>query len=125
MIKSLVSLASALFTIGAMADPPICDPAMMDQAWNQCAVCHSVVAGDTTKFGPNLNGVLGRRSGSLPGYVFSPAMAKSYLTWTRSTLDVFLRGPQLLVPDSRMPFGALRDAQMRSNIICKLANSNH
>lgn len=76
-------------------------------------------------FGPNLNGVLGRRSGSLSGYVFSPAMAKSNFTWTRSTLDVYLSGPQTLVPNNRMPFGALTDAQMRNDIICKLENSNN
>ena len=125
MRNRFASMLLTLISTSAMAGQRECDPVMSDQAWTQCAVCHSLKLGDSSQFGPNLHGVLGRRSGSLPGYVFSPALANSFFVWTASKLDVFLTGPQILVPGSRMPYRGLADAQVRDAIICKLANSTN
>lgn len=115
----------ALISCSAIADQQECDPMRVSQGWNQCAVCHSVMEGDNSAFGPNLHGVLGRISGSLVGYAFSEAMVKSRLTWTQSAMDVFLSAPQSLVPGNAMPYGAVSDPAERAAIICKLANSNN
>jgi cytochrome c2 len=41
-------------------------------------------------FGPSLAGVLGRQSGILPGFTFTPAMINAHLIWDAKTLDEFL-----------------------------------
>ena len=43
-------------------------------------VCHSPKAGEN-KIGPSLAGVFGRKSGSAPGYNYSPALKSAGITW--------------------------------------------
>ena len=38
-----------------------------------CIVCHAIGPGAATKVGPELNGVIGRKAGSVPGYNYSQA----------------------------------------------------
>ncbi|MFX7894976.1 cytochrome c family protein, partial [Acinetobacter baumannii] len=58
-------------------------------------------------FGPQLNGLLGRKAGSLPGYAYSPAMKASGLVWTEATLTAFLRDPNAVVPGTKMRYWGL------------------
>lgn len=88
---------------------------------NNCALCHSPDPG-TTKLGPSLAGVVGRKSGTLPGYAYSPAMAKAGLTWDKATLDKYLTDPQATVPGTKMIFLGLKDPADRSAVIDYLAS---
>ena len=47
---------------------------------NQCAACHTTEVGKNG-FGPSLAAVVGRKSGSLAGFTYSPAMAQAGLVW--------------------------------------------
>lgn len=87
----------------------------------RCAICHTVVAGQN-KIGPSLAGVVGRKSGSLPDFQYSPAMKNAGLTWTPQTLDVYLTKPQAKVPGTKMIFPGLPDPADRANVIAYLAN---
>ncbi|MFD2138130.1 c-type cytochrome [Novosphingobium resinovorum] len=40
-------------------------------------MCHTTNTGGANKLGPNLAGVSGRKAGSIPGFRYSPAMAKA------------------------------------------------
>ncbi len=52
----------------------------------RCASCHDISGMPSQKIGPNLKGVVGRPSGSLPGYQYSAAMQKAHLVWDAATL---------------------------------------
>ncbi len=82
-----------------------------------CAMCHSNEAGTPNRMGPNLSGVGGRKAGTLAGFRYSPAMAKSGLTWDKATLDRFLTKPSAVVPGNRMGFGGVPAAVDRSALI--------
>ena len=45
-----------------------------------CAVCHAIEAGQN-KVGPSLAGIVGSKSGSVPGFDFSTAMKEANVTW--------------------------------------------
>jgi cytochrome c oxidase assembly protein subunit 11 len=81
-----------------------------------CGACHAL---DHNKIGPMLDGVVGRRAGSVPGYPYSTALAQSGVTWDAGTLDKWLAGPQHFIPGAEMPF-SLPDAVRRRDVIAYL-----
>jgi cytochrome c2 len=87
---------------------------------NNCAVCHSTDPG-TNKLGPSLAGIVGRKSGSLDDYSYSPAMAKLGATWDKATLDKYLTDPQAMVPGTKMIYLGVKDADERKALIDYLA----
>ena len=73
-------------------------------AFQKCASCHQVGANAHGNFGPQLNGLFGRRAGSTADYAYSPAMKVSGIVWNEQTLSAFLRDPGKVVPDTKMRF---------------------
>jgi cytochrome c len=88
---------------------------------DNCAVCHTNEKGAPNKIGPNLFGVVGRKSATAPGFMYSPAMMKAALTWDAATLQQFLAGPQKKVPGTKMGFPGFSDPQDESDAIAYLA----
>jgi len=88
---------------------------------DNCAVCHTAEKGAGSKIGPNLFGVVGRKSATFAGYMYSPAMMKANLTWDMPTLQVYLTGPQKKVPGTKMGFPGFSDPQDEADVIAYLA----
>jgi cytochrome c len=87
---------------------------------NACRTCHSMREGDH-RLGPSLNGVVGRKAGSVEGYQFSSAMQQSGIVWDAKTLDAFIANPDKVVHGNAMkPFGGIDDAQQRGEIVAYL-----
>ena len=87
---------------------------------DNCAVCHTAEKGAANKIGPNLFGVVGRKSAVAPGYMYSPAMMKANLTWDVPTLNVYLAGPQKKVPGTKMGFPGFSDPQDQADALAYL-----
>jgi alcohol dehydrogenase (cytochrome c) len=85
----------------------------------QCSSCHTVAVGKNG-FGPSLAAVIGRKSGTLPGFTYSPAMAEAGLVWDDKTLDEFLTASTQKVSGTSMQV-ALSNATDRANVIAYLA----
>src|SRR5258708_35227526 len=64
--------------------------------FSRCAGCHATQPG-RNGIGPSLDDVVGRQSGSVPGYHYSTAMAGAHITWSDESLDRFLSNPQNVV----------------------------
>jgi cytochrome c len=86
----------------------------------RCAACHSLSDGPSAKIGPSLKSVVGRPSGSLPGYHYSAAMQKAHLVWDAATLDKWLTKPNDLVPGTAMAFAGLPNERDRQAVIAYL-----
>ena len=56
----------------------------------QCRTCHVTDAG-VNKTGPSLHGIIGRKSGSVAGFNYSPANAGSGVVWSKEKLFQYLR----------------------------------
>lgn len=99
--RGMLALALALTLTGgvAMAEADGAAAVAAGEALfaKNCAACHSVAPGVTGK-GPNLQGVVNRKAGTLPGYHFSRAMEAVGLTWTEDNLRKYLSGPQSMIP---------------------------
>lgn len=108
--------ALLLLTAAAHADG---DPARGEQRFIDCAACHTPQPG-VSNVGPSLQGVFGRKAGTLADFRYSPALKRSGITWTAETLDVFLADPQKAVPNNRMPYAGMPDAGDRADLIAFL-----
>lgn len=87
-----------------------------------CGVCHTAAKGEPNKIGPNLFGVVGRKSGVAPGYMYSPAMMKAGLTWDNGNLSQFLAGPQKKVAGTKMGFPGFSDPSEEADVIAYLTS---
>ena len=81
-----------------------------------CWTCHDL-AGQVKKVGPSLQGLYGRRSGTLPGYESSPAMQAASIVWDDRMLGAFLSNPGGFVPGNRMVSPGLRDAGAMADLL--------
>src|ERR1017187_4340134 len=113
IISLLTALSGAAYAAG--------DPAAGQSVFQStCSICHSVQPGQN-KIGPTLSGVVGRKTGSVAGYTYSPQNQAANLTWDAATLDKYLEAPRAMIPGTKMTYGGLKDAQKRADLIAYLA----
>jgi cytochrome c len=97
------------------------DPEAGKQAFRSiCSLCHDAAEG-RNRVGPSLFGVVGRKTGSVPGYSYSDANRNSGITWTPEVLDRYLVAPQVVVPGTKMGYPGMKDDQKRADLIAYLA----
>jgi len=102
------------------AAPTAGDPAAGAAAFHLCASCHQVGPSARSAFGPQLNGLVGRRAGALTDYAYSPAMRKAGIVWNEQTLARFLRDPDETVPGTKMRFWGIGDERKIANLLAYL-----
>jgi cytochrome c len=85
-----------------------------------CGGCHQVGESARGSFGPQLNGIFGRPSGSTTDYQYSDAMKSAGIVWTRETLIAYLEDPKEVVPGTRMIFWGLSDPEKIENLLAYL-----
>jgi len=84
------------------------DPAAGQNSFTLCAICHAVGEGAQNKLGPILNGLDGRRSGSVPGYDYSEALKNADIAWSEAAFKEFIANPAAKVPGTKMTFSFTR-----------------
>ena len=88
---------------------------------NLCSVCHSIAKGSPTIVGPNLLGVVGRKAGSLAGYVYSPAMKAYGITWDEPAIAKYVMSPSTVIPNNKMVFAGIKQESDANDVAAYLA----
>ena len=83
----------------------------------QCRACHDLQPDPAQKVGPNLNGIIGRKSASVEDFAYSPALTKASLVFDKATLDRWIEKPSALVPGNAMAFAGVASAEDRAALI--------
>lgn len=94
-----------------------------EEVFKKCRACHDVGADAKNKVGPILNGLFGRRAGTVEGFTYSDANRKAGeegWVWTEETMMRYLENPREAMPGNRMAFAGLRDEQDRKDLIAYL-----
>lgn len=118
------------FAVPAASDTTTLSGATLDQfrgnpeagvtVFLQCRSCHTTEPG-VTRIGPSLHHVVGRHSGSIPGFNYSSANRNSGITWSPQKLFQYLENPQRVVPGTKMSFAGITDPQSRADVIAWLS----
>jgi cytochrome c len=77
----------------------------------RCQVCHDIGPGVPNKVGPELNGLDGRRAGSVPGFYYSPAMSYLGIVWNEQAFAQYIADPKAALPGTSMVYAGLKDQQ--------------
>ncbi len=120
MKRPLREAGLALMTVlGSSSTVLAGDPAAGQRVFAaHCAGCHAIAPGQN-KIGPALAGIVGSKSGSAPGFNFSPNMKDANVTWNDANLDKFLANPVGFVHGTKM-FVNLSSEADRQNVIAYL-----
>jgi len=117
-MRPVIPAILALFvgTSGALAQ----DAALGQKVFLKCKVCHQIGEGAKNIVGPELNGVVGRPSGSVEGFAYSEGMKNAHLTWSPDQLSEYLKNPKQKVPGNKMAFAGLPKPEDVANVIAYL-----
>ncbi|WP_374991408.1 c-type cytochrome [Bradyrhizobium sp. LHD-71] len=96
------------------------DPAAGEKIFNQCKACHQVGEKARNAVGPMLNGLFGRKAGTIEGYSYSPANKNSGLVWDEATFRDYIKDPRAKIPGTKMIFPGLKDPKQIDDIVAYL-----
>jgi len=112
----------ALLAGSAMAANAAGDAKAGATVFKRCAVCHTAEKGGGDGLGPNLFGVMGRKSATRPGFAYSGPLKKASLTWDEPTLTKWVAGPARTVPGTKMAFAGITSKKQQADVVAYLAS---
>ena len=115
--------AASLLAVGMLSSQAFAsdqDVAKGKLVFKRCAICHKVEKDAGNGVGPNLFGIVGRKSASVEGFNYSGALKKAHITWTEKNLAKWIAGPAKMVPGNKMAFGGLPSVKDRLDLIAFL-----
>lgn len=122
LLTAGVLAAAAAFACPALAQ----DAARGEEIYRQCRACHQIGDNARNLVGPQLNGIVGRKAGTVEGFKYSSqnveAGAKG-LVWTEEKLFEYLENPIKFMPGTRMAFAGIKGESQRRDIIAYLKQS--
>ena len=121
-MRSIV-LAAALLFAPSLAHAQDGDAEAGRRVFNQCRACHTTDQGGRNGVGPNLFGIVGRRTGSVQGFRYSANMQEVAGTghvWTLENLRAYVRDPKAVVPRGTMTFAGLRNETQMNDLMAYL-----
>lgn len=97
------------------------DVAAGKAAFNKCVACHAVGEGVRNKVGPVLNGLDGRKSGTVEGFSYTEANRSSGIVWNKDQFLDYIRDPKAKIPGTRMVFAGIRKESEAADLWAFLA----
>lgn len=113
MIRILIGFSMlAAATVGASAQ----DLAAGATSYKKCITCHDIGPTAKNKVGPVLNGLEGRKSGTIAGYNYSSANKDSGIVWSEETFLEYIRDPKAKIPNTKMVFAGIKNETEARNL---------
>jgi cytochrome c len=106
-MKSLILASLTIAATMGMANAQ--DLAAGEQSFRKCSPCHAVGEDAKNKVGPALNGLDGRKSGTIAEYSYSDANKKAEITWSEASFKDYIQNPMAKVPGTKMAFAGIKN----------------
>jgi len=92
------------------------DLAAGEQSFKKCLPCHSVGEDAKNKVGPVLNGLEGRKSGTIEGYNYTEANKNSGITWDEAQFREYIQDPRAKIKGTKMVFAGIKSENEITNL---------
>jgi cytochrome c len=96
-----------------------------EEVFKKCRACHRVGDGATNLVGPVLNGVIGRKAGTVEGFKYSDinkASGEAGLVWTDALILTYLEEPNTFLKKFLTDKGKASEAEGTTKMAFKLAD---
>ena len=103
-------------TIASVGSASAQDLAAGENSFKKCLPCHSVGADAKNKVGPVLNGLEGRKSGTIEGYNYTDANKNSGITWDEKVFAEYITDPRAKIPGTKMVFAGIKSENERASL---------
>lgn len=110
----------ALLAVAGAGQVRAQDATAGEKVFGVCKMCHQIGAGAKNAVGPVLNGVIGRKAGSVAGYSYSDANKNSGITWDEATFREYIKDPKAKIPGTKMIYAGLKDEQKTNDLVAFL-----
>jgi cytochrome c len=111
-LSALVVIAASSLASAALAQ----DAAAGKTSFNKCLPCHAIGENAKNKVGPVLNGLDGRKSGTVPDYNYSEANKNSGITWSEAVFKEYIKDPKGKIPGTKMTFAGIKNETEVNNL---------
>jgi cytochrome c len=115
MIKSALMIA-AVACVVPMAAGYAQDLNAGATSFKKCAACHDVGETAKNKVGPVLNGLEGRKTGTVAGYNYSEANKNSGIVWSEASFVDYIKDPKAKIPSTKMVFAGIKNENEAKNL---------
>jgi cytochrome c len=88
-----------------------------ERVYAQCRACHQIGENAKNLVGPQLNGMFGRKSGTIEGYNYTDANKNSNITWDEATFREYIVDPKGKIPGTKMAFAGIKNPQQVTDLI--------
>ena len=85
------------------------DLAAGENSFKKCLPCHAVGEGAKNKIGPVLNGLDGRKSGTIQGFSYTDANKNSGIVWNEESFKEYIKDPRVKIPGTKMIFPGIKN----------------
>ncbi len=92
------------------------DLAAGETSFKKCLACHAVGEDAKNKVGPILNGLDGRKSGTVEGYSYTPANKESGITWNEAEFLDYIKDPRAKIKGTKMIFPGIKNETEAKNL---------
>jgi cytochrome c len=98
------------------------DPAEGEKVYRRlCFPCHEIGENPKVKLGPPLNGIDGRKAGTIEGFNYSQANKSSGITWNDESFAKYIRAPMQEMKGTRMAFVGIKNDKEIADLWAYLA----
>ena len=114
MMKVCLMAGAALVASAGLACAQ--DVAAGETQFKKCAPCHDVGEKAKNKIGPVLNGIDGRKSGSVANFKYSEANKNSGIVWDETQFLTYIKDPKAKIPGTIMVFPGIKNEGDAKNL---------
>jgi cytochrome c len=114
MRKTCLIAAVALLASGGLCRAQ--DIAAGEVQFKKCAPCHDVGEKAKNRAGPLLNGLDGRKAGTIPDFKYSEANKSSGIVWNEAEFLDYIKDPKAKIPRTIMVFSGIKDEVDAKNL---------